>query len=775
LDTPTYLVTGNKHVKSYDRANGFIGQECNTQASFRDRDDYLWFGTVKGAARYDKSLDGRTAPLPIHIIGLNLFYEKPEWQTYADSLSAWTGLPQNLTLSHDENHLTFLFAAPGFLAPSKTRYKYKLEGFDAAWSPAEPQRQAAYANLPPGVYTFKVLASNGDNQWTRVPASFTFEITMPVWQKRWFHALVVSLVLLLIVLIVRMRTRTFEQQQRILEEKVSLRTKALQKMNDELELTNKDLLDAREAALLAAKTKSEFLANMSHEIRTPMNGIIGFTSLLLDSQQSKENQEYLEIIRSSGESLLTIINDILDFSKIEAEKVTIEAQPFPMHSCIEEAIDLLTTKAFDKGLELTHYIDPDVPASVIGDVTRLRQILVNLLSNAVKFSETGEIAVLTALKERDAQTCLLHIQVKDQGIGIPADRLDMLFESFEQVDASTTRKYGGTGLGLAISKGLCELMGGTMWVKSTAGEGSTFHFTIALGIDATVTAPKPAPALVTACSGKHALVVENMETNRKLMQLRLEAIGMRVTTAVSAQAALDLIALQSDFDVFLIDTHMPSMSGNALAGVLAGHAIYHEKPRIALASIRQNVNTKNGKRWMATLNKPLKQAALSRALNAVFVVNAADQADHKPQLMDTSFAEAFPLQILVAEDNVVNQKVIARILGRLGYRIDMASNGSEVLQALNMRTYDLVLMDLHMPEMDGLTATRQIMARWSEEDRPMVVAMTAAVLEEDQLRCREAGMEAFVSKPVQLEKLMEVLRIIKPITQQDNSDMQLPA
>ncbi len=765
LDTPAYLTMGQKYVKSYDKANGFIGQECNTQASFRDKDNALWFGTVKGAARYDEAEDTNVIPLPIHIVGLNLFFEKPDWNTFSDRTSAWTRLPENLVLSHNENHLTFQFAAPGFLAPSKTLYKYQLEGFDAAWSPANAQRQAVYANLPPGAYTFKVLASNGDNVWTAAPASFSFIITMPFWQKSWFYALIGVSVLLIIGFVIRVRTKAFEQQQQILEETVSLRTTALQKMNDELESTNKDLLDAREAALLAAKTKSEFLANMSHEIRTPMNGIIGFTSLLLDSKQTKENQEYLEIIRSSGESLLTIINDILDFSKIEADKVAIEEQPFLLHSCIEDAIDLLTAKAFEKDLELTHFIERDVPRNVIGDVTRVRQILVNLLSNAVKFSDSGEIAVFVALEEApEAENVMLHFQVRDQGIGIPADRLAILFDSFEQVDASTTRKYGGTGLGLAISKGLCELMGGSMWVESVLGEGSTFHFTIALGIDKTPQEPAVSLAVSTACNGKHALVVDNLESIRMWMALRLQTAGMQVTTASSASEALDLISSQQAFDIFFIDTHMPNMSGNALAGVLSGHAVYHNTPRIGLASIRQKRSVSQETRWAKTINKPLKQTVLYRALEELFFVNASTANEPKTALMDASFAEAHPLQILVAEDNVVNQKVIARILSRLGYRADLTSNGAEVLQALNIRSYDVVLMDLHMPEMDGLTATRQIMARWSPEERPTVVAMTAAVLEEDQQRCREAGMEAFVSKPVQLEKLMAVLKTIEPVT-----------
>ncbi|MFK7843903.1 MAG: two-component regulator propeller domain-containing protein [Rhodothermales bacterium] len=764
MNVTSYLATGQKHIRAYDRSNGFIGQECNTQASLQDSDGDLWFGTVKGAAHYSKMLDAQSEiPLPIHILGVNLFYEEVDWSQVVDSLSLWTKLPQGLILPYHENHLTFSFSAPGYLAPTKIKYKYKLAGFDEDWSPAVSRREATYANLPSGEYTFQVIASTNEDIWTTEPATFAFSITMPYWQKPWFYLVCFFSVLLIVFTIIRVRTRAYELQQKVLEETVASRTQALLTINKELANTNDDLVEAREAALQAAKTKSEFLANMSHEIRTPMNGIIGFTSLLLDSKQDQENKEYLEIIRASGESLLTIINDILDFSKIEADKVSLEKQPFQVHLCIEEALDLLTGNAHAKGLELTYEIDGNVPRELIGDVTRLRQVLVNLLSNAVKFSEEGEVSTCLSVytpensNERGSDDIYLRFSIKDEGIGIPADRIGSLFESFEQVDASTTRKYGGTGLGLAISKGLCELMGGEMWVESELGKGSVFHFTILTHAAPATDVPPPSSLSLNAFHGKRALVVDDLLTNRRMFDKQLSAWGMQVTLASSGPDALMAVYDQQAYDIIFIDLHMPEMDGQELALELAKHKDVKKVPRILLTSLGQLTKEVENILWTGRLSKPVKLSSLQAILASALHTQNKELQVQQSSVLNVSFAEKHPLSILVAEDNLVNQKVINRILDRLGYTIDLANNGQEVLSALEAKQYDIVLMDLHMPEMDGIEATKEIMIKWPASEQPVVVAMTAAVLEEDKKRCEAAGMQGFISKPVKLDKLMKTL------------------
>lgn len=758
MDLDAYFSTGTKHIKSYDRWDGFIGQECNTQASLKDSQGNLWFGTVKGATRYEKGMDQpNSASLQVHLTGLDLFYETPDWSTFSDSLASWTGMPDALVLSHDQSHLTFRFVAPSFSAPGKIRYKYKLKGFDANWSPAVSRREAAYSNLPPGEYEFSVLVSKDPGVWAPSGISFPFIIKMPFWQRPWFYVGTALLLVLGVVTVVKLRTRAFAQQQKILEETVALRTNDLLKTNEELGHINSQLVAAREEALGAARAKSEFLANMSHEIRTPMNGIIGFTSLLLDAKQEPENREYLEIIRSSGQSLLTIINDILDFSKIEANKVTLEEQPFQLHICVEEALDLLATRAINKELELTYFIDEQVPATVVGDVTRLRQILVNLLSNAVKFSEKGEVKIEAyLLGNTDEGRSIIQLSVSDEGIGIPKDRISSLFQSFEQVDASTTRKYGGTGLGLAISKRLCELMGGAIWVESEIEQGSTFFFTVALESQELQLDENKID--VDILDEKCVLIVDDHRANRKRIQNLLMQCGAQVHVAASASDALVDLSQKKDFDAILIDMYMPEMDGQELAYTLSRDESLSQIPRILLSPPGAMLRTNSSALWAQTVNKPVKQSVLLDRLIGLLSKNTSTINVPVETVLDKSFASQYPMRILVAEDNAVNQKVIARIMSRLGYLVDIAGNGNEVLDALSMRPYDLILMDLHMPEMDGLEATRRIMNRWKENERPIVVAMTAAVLEEDRERCKQAGMQAFVSKPVKIEKLVETLR-----------------
>ena len=559
-----------------------------------------------------------------------------------------------------------------------------------------------------------------------------------------------------------------------------LRSRRLQ---DGLRQVNRELDAARQAAEQVARGKAEFLANMSHEIRTPMNGVIAMTSLLLQTELSPEQRDFVETIRSSGESLLSIINDILNFSKIESGKIELEHRPLDLRACVEAALDVVAAKAAEKGLDLGYQLEGPTPTQIVGDVTRLRQILVNLIGNAIKFTQSGEVFVHVVAQpspvapptglpgegsasggDSPVAAWDFHFSVRDTGIGIPEDRIGRLFKSFSQADGSIARQFGGTGLGLAISKGLAELMGGRIWVESQFGQGSVFHVKLPLRA---MPGSSQSTAFRPRVAGKRVLIVDDNPTHRRILTDLAHRWAMVPCAVEGAIQALDQVRGGDCFDFAIIDAQLPGMNGGQVADELRRFPHAQSLPVLLMTPIGARTDLPPSARsaFTAVLTKPLKPAQLQAAL--LQLVSGAKPDAGIPGPVPTRgplLASRCPLRVLVADDNVINQKVASRMLQQMGYKADVASNGLDVIQALERAPYDMILMDVQMPELDGLEATRRIRQR-QQEPAPhphfqrslAIIAMTANAMHGDREKCLAAGMDEYLPKPIRLEALRSLI------------------
>jgi signal transduction histidine kinase/CheY-like chemotaxis protein/ligand-binding sensor domain-containing protein len=737
-----------KLFKNYTVNDGLQSFAFKARASYQAPDGEMFFGGVNGFnSFYPDSIKDNDFVPPVRLTDFQVF-NKPVEIGANTSLKESISEAREITLDYDQSVFTIEFAALNFNQPERNSYAYKLEGFDKDWINSGNKHSATYTNLNPGTYIFKVKGSNNDGIWNDRGTAIKIIITPPFWLTWWFKALVLLGVLGGILAIYRYRMNIIKAQKENLEQKVEEQTW-------QLILSARDEKKARQEADNANKAKTVFLATMSHEIRTPMNGVIGMASLLNETELTSEQREYAKTISTCGEALLTVINDILDFSKIESGNMELEYRSFDLRTCIEEVLDVFAGKAGQLGLDLVYEIDHNVPAQIIGDSLRLRQVLINLVSNAIKFTKQGEIFVGVYLaKPKPDGKIELRFDIRDTGIGIPADKMERLFKAFSQVDSSTSRKYGGTGLGLVISEKIIVLMGGGIGVTSKENEGTTFTFTIVTAAGEQVSQAY-ATTDTAGMENKKILVVDDNLTNRCILKKQLEMWKWIPTIASSGAEALEIMARHMEFDLLLTDMQMPDMDGCELARQVKH--LYPQLPVILLSSIGDERNKKYDGLFKSVLAKPIKQEMLYKLIVNELrgELNRSTGLLPMDQKLSIEFAKEHPLKILVAEDNLVNQKLTLKVLSKLGFEASLAENGRIAVDMAGLHQYDIILMDVQMPEIDGLEATRII--RQNIQIQPTIIAMTANAMQEDRKECLDAGMDDFLSKPVKLEEITNML------------------
>jgi signal transduction histidine kinase/ligand-binding sensor domain-containing protein/DNA-binding response OmpR family regulator len=743
--------------KNYTIEDGLQGNEFKSHSSFKGKNNKLYFGGVNG---FNAFTPGRILKLngfsPLVITAFKLFNKNivPATDEKDPSpLKLDIADTKTITLNYKQSVVSLDFAALDYTSTERKKYAYILEGFDKEWNYVGTRNTATYTNLPAGTYVFKLRYQNTTGVWSPVTTGLEIITTPPYWLTWWFKTFVLALVGLLIYIIFIIRVRSIKAQKAILERQVEDRTVRLAQMTKDERVLREDAEKAREDAEKANKAKSIFLATMSHEIRTPMNGVMGMATLLANTPLNSEQQEYTETIKSCGDTLLNVINDILDFSKIESGNMELDEQDFDLRDCIEAVLDVFAEKAAQLNLDLVYQVEHNVPSQIIADAFRLRQVLINLVGNAIKFTAKGEVFICVKLKSSTDNQFDLLFEIRDTGIGIPPDKIDRLFKAFSQVDSSTTRKYGGTGLGLAISEKLVTLMRGEINVKSKVGSGTTFSFNI-LAKPGLKAQRNYVYLNVAEVQNKRILVVDDNTTNRDILEEQLKQWNFIPIMAASGMDALKELEKKETIDLVISDMNMPELDGVGLARKIREQS---QVPIILLTSMGNEQSRKNTHLFNVALTKPTKHLALYKHIIEQLKLNSEVKIEVQP--VKTPFSEEFakhhPMTILIAEDNAINQKLAKYILNKMGYKPDLVENGHDAINALVSKKYDLILMDVQMPEMDGLEATRFI--RQNMEHQPAIIAMTANAMIEDREECLNAGMNGYLSKPLKLQELMDTL------------------